>query len=136
MIRLSVLVSLVFPLLAFAAIVTDFKSLIRIFVDILNTAIPIIISLALLAFFWGVFLFVRNSDSGDEKGEGRRIMIWGIVALFVMTSFFGIVRIVQNTFFSSSSTEGSFYGNSPNSSGGAYEDYRVFPKNVNQPIIF
>ncbi len=136
MIRLSALVSLLLPSLAFAAVVTDFKSLIRIFVDILNTTIPVIISLALLAFFWGVFLFVRNSDSGDEKEEGRRIMVWGIVALFVMTSFFGIVRIVQNTFFSSSSTGGSFYGNSPNSSGGAYEDYRVFPKNVNQPIIF
>ena len=118
MTRLSALVfALVFPSLAFATAVTDFKSLIRIFVDILNTAIPVIISLALLAFFWGVFLFVRNSDSGDEKEEGRRIMIWGIVALFVMTSFFGIVRIVQNTFFSSSSTGGSFYGNSPNSSG-------------------
>ncbi len=111
MIRLLPFLSLVTPAVALAApAITDFKSLIRVFVDLLNTAIPIIISLALLAFFWGVFIFVRNSDSGEQKEEGRRIMVWGIIALFVMTAFFGIVRVVQNTFFGGSS--GGSYGGS------------------------
>ncbi len=101
------------PSVALAApAITNFKSLIGVLVGLLNVVIPIIIALALLAFFWGVFLFVRNSDGGDEKGEGRRIMIWGIIALFVMVSFFGIVRIVQNTFFGGSAGGGSYGGGS------------------------
>lgn len=109
--RLLTLAFLALPSAALAApAITNFKSLIRVLVDLLNVAIPIIMSLALLAFFWGVFLFVRNSDSGEQKEEGRRIMVWGIIALFVMAAFFGIVRVVQDTFFGGSSGSGSYSG--------------------------
>ncbi|PIR83701.1 hypothetical protein COU18_03440, partial [Candidatus Kaiserbacteria bacterium CG10_big_fil_rev_8_21_14_0_10_51_14] len=34
---------------------------------------------------------------GEEKSKGLQTMIWGIVAIFVMVSIWGLVRILQST---------------------------------------
>ncbi len=53
---------------------------------------------ALLVFLWGLAKFIFKSG-GDEKSheEGIAIMKWGIVALFVMVSVWGIVNFMQST---------------------------------------
>ena len=63
---------------------------------LVNSLVVIVIALAVLAFFWGLAKFIFNV-SGDEKSveEGKRIMIWGVIALFVMVSVWGIIRFVQ-----------------------------------------
>ena len=63
---------------------------------LVSSLIGIVIALALLAFFWGLAKFIFNV-SGDEKAvqEGKRIMLCGIIALFVMVSVWGIVRFIQ-----------------------------------------
>ncbi len=50
---------------------------------------------ALLVFFWGLAKFIFKS--GDEKSheEGAAVMKWGIIALFVMVSVWGIVNFMQ-----------------------------------------
>lgn len=55
-------------------------------------------ALALLVFFWGIAIFVYNA--GDEKrlADGKRLMFWGIVTLFVAISVWGIVAFLQITF--------------------------------------
>lgn len=55
--------------------------------------IPIVFSLALLLFFWGVVKYIWSEGQG--KAQGKQIMVWGVVALFVMTSIWGIVRFLQ-----------------------------------------
>jgi hypothetical protein len=57
--------------------------------------IPILIALALVAFFWGLVRYVWSG--GEFKEGGRNIMIAGLVALFVMVSVWGIIRLAQNT---------------------------------------
>ncbi len=76
----------------------DFKSFVTNFVlgCIINPLIPVIMGLALLVFLWGVFKFIRAE--GDEKEQGRKFLIWGIVGLFVMVSIWGLVSILQYTF--------------------------------------
>lgn len=63
---------------------------------LVNSLVVIVIALAVLAFFWGLAKFIFNV-SGDEKSveEGKRIMIWGIITLFVMVSVWGIIRFAQ-----------------------------------------
>jgi len=55
--------------------------------------------LALLFFFWGVARFILNADNEEKRREGKSIMVWGIVALFVMLFVWQIVNILANTFF-------------------------------------
>lgn len=44
---------------------------------------------------WGVAQYIKGA--GDAKQEGRQIMIWGVIALFVMTSVYGLVNVVART---------------------------------------
>ncbi len=75
---------------------TNFGQFINIFLDLIQTVIPVVAGLALLIFFWGLFKFIFRVGSGDEKavGEGKNLMIWGLIALFIMVSVWGILRFV------------------------------------------
>ncbi len=64
--------------------------------NLINTAIPLILALAVLYFFWGLANYILAAD--EKKEEGKNIMIYGIIALFVMVSIWGLVRMLQNTF--------------------------------------
>ena len=92
---------LVVPFLASAQTVVSSGGLFSVFktiTNVINTAIPLVLALAVLYFFWGLAQYVLNSANEDKKEEGRNIMIWGIIALFVMVSVWGLVRMLQTTF--------------------------------------
>lgn len=77
---------------------TDLCGVINVFVSIINKLIPFIIALTLLVFIWGIFQFVLASDSEEKRSEGRSTMLYGIIALFVMVSVWGLVNILVGTF--------------------------------------
>lgn len=65
---------------------------------VLNTItllIGIAIVLAFLFFVWGIAEFIRKADDAGNRAEGRQRMIWGIVALAVLATVWGIVRWLQ-----------------------------------------
>ena len=62
------------------------------------SVIPLIFALAVAMFVWGVVQYVINSDEEAKKAKGRQFMIWGIIALAVMISVWGLVRILGTTF--------------------------------------
>lgn len=66
--------------------------------SLIDTLIPIVFGLALLFFLWGLAKYILASGDEDAKETGKRIMIWGIVALFVMASVWGIVGFLQGVF--------------------------------------
>lgn len=63
---------------------------------IIQALIPIVIGLAVLVFLWGVLKYVLNSSDAG-KSEGRTFMLWGIIALFVMVSVWGLVNILRES---------------------------------------
>lgn len=72
------------------------RHLLGIAAGIIQALIPIVIGLAVLVFLWGVLQYVlRSSDAG--KDEGRQFMLWGIIALFVMVSVWGLVNILRDS---------------------------------------
>jgi hypothetical protein len=89
------LVALVIPTVVFAA---DILLIIAKVALIVNAAIPVAASLALLYFFWGVGLFILHSGDEAKRKEGRQIMIWGIIALFSIVTVWGLVALIQTTF--------------------------------------
>jgi hypothetical protein len=64
---------------------------------IIASLIPIAFGAGLLAFFWGLAKYIFSAGSEDSKGEGKQIMIWGVIALFVMSSVFGLVELLRKT---------------------------------------
>ncbi len=83
------------PLVSFAAF-DGLRGLIDSFRGIVDITIPIVGSIALLAFLWGLVKFIYGGGK-DEKAqaEGKNVMKWGLIALFVMVSVWGIVNFIQ-----------------------------------------
>ena len=86
-----------FPMLAFAQ-VSDVNDVLGWFSSFLNAIIPILISLAFVYLLWGIVKFVTAGDDPVKRASGRAAILWGIVALFVMVSIWGLVNILSNTF--------------------------------------
>jgi len=58
--------------------------------------IPLAFSLCLFYFFWGVAKYIKSE--GDGKAEGKSIMVWGLVGIFVAFSIWGIIIFIRNEF--------------------------------------
>lgn len=63
----------------------------------LNSLVYLFITLAIVIFFWGLIKYLLN-DGQEGKSEGLKIMLMGVVTIFVMVSIWGIIRLLQSTF--------------------------------------
>lgn len=63
--------------------------------EVIAIFIPTLLFIAVLVFFWGLVKFI--SHAGDEKtiADGKQLMIWGMITIFVMVSLWGIVGFFQ-----------------------------------------
>src|SRR3990167_3133070 len=93
-IGISVL-ALLLPSIAFAQNLTGFETLVRNIGKIVNLAIPIIFAIAILGFFWGLVKYIFGSE--HDKEAAKKTMLWGVVAIFVMASVWGLVRFLGST---------------------------------------
>lgn len=92
----TVLGALLFaPVVTFAA---DLQQILGVIGTLIGTATPIVVALALVYFFWGLGQFILGSSESEKRKEAIAIMIYGIIALFVMVSVWGIVNVLQTTF--------------------------------------
>jgi hypothetical protein len=62
---------------------------------LINSLIGITASIAVLVFMWGIAIFIWKAGDPKAQEEGRNRMVWGIVALFVMVSVWGIVNLIR-----------------------------------------
>ena len=54
--------------------------------------------LATVSFIWGVIQYFLNAENEEKRKKGKSFMLWGIIALFVMVSVWGLVGVLSNTF--------------------------------------
>ncbi len=89
------LASLFSPTLALAQPLGGLKGLLISFGGVLKTTIPVLFGLSLVYFFWGLGQFILH-DAGNEKTreDGKKKMVWGVVALFVFLSIYGILGAI------------------------------------------
>lgn len=67
--------------------------------QILTPIITFLFVLATVVFLWGVIQYVIGNQGEPKKLEqGKQIMIWGIVGMFVMVSAWGIVKLLCDFF--------------------------------------
>jgi len=94
-----------------------FADLINVIISsVVNPLIILVSSLALLYFLWGVSKYILHSGNEEKRGEGYQMMIYGVIALFVMVSVWGLVGVLSNTFLGGAT--GGNAGNSYNIGAG------------------
>ncbi len=86
------------PVPALAQTVNNFEGLVAKIYGMISSIVPLIVALTLVVFLWGIFQLVR-SNSEDARADAIKVITFGVVALFVMVSVWGLVAILNNTFF-------------------------------------
>lgn len=62
--------------------------------ELVELLIPLAIAIGLLLFIWGIVQFIAHSGDEEAKETGKRRMVWGIFALFVIVSVWGLVDLL------------------------------------------
>ena len=75
----------------------------RSFIDLFEVVILLLITFTFLVFFWGFVKYAKNISEGSSEvyKEYKSYMIWSMVAIFVLTSFWGIIYLLKEVFFDS-----------------------------------
>ena|SRR5690606_27588217 len=79
---------------------TDLSSLLGSIIMFINSVlIPFIWAIAFIVFIWGVFqYFIAGGANEEQRDKGKQLVIWGVIAFFVMSSVWGIVNLFRGTF--------------------------------------
>ena len=88
------------PVLALAASAPDtsgITGLVTSLGNIIKSLIPVAFALAIIYFFYGVAKYILKAGDPKEAAAGKSIMIYGIIAIAVMASVYGLVAWLQNT---------------------------------------
>lgn len=100
LLSLSACTLFLLPAVANADAPRTFIELASYLVFIMNNAISVVIILALVIYFWGIFTTIPEKKGGDSE-QRRNVLLFGLIGLFIMVSVWGILRLLQETIFSS-----------------------------------
>lgn len=121
-IKLSLLPILGFPLVLFAQS-TTFSGLVTNLENIVFKPLVVaLLTVALVVFFWGMIKYINSLGNTKDKEDGKSLMVWGIIALAVMVSVWGLVNLVISTFDLNNATPSSITLPGSNPSGGSSLD--------------
>ncbi len=85
------------PVMALAAGLTGIGTLVDQAQIILGKIVPLLFALAIIWFFWGVIKFIRSAGDPKLAADAKGTIIYGIIAIAVMASVYGLVNWLQDT---------------------------------------
>lgn len=92
--KLFILSIAVVPGIAYAGTIIDFAYNIAATIDIL---VPVASLAVTVAFFYGLARFLFNTDDEKKREEGKSILMWSILAMFVFITIYGIIGWMEQT---------------------------------------
>lgn len=78
---------------------TTFATFINKIIGIINLVIPFIVGLTVFVLIFGIFRYVSAGGSEEDLSKARSLIIYGLLAILLMFSVWGIVVIIKNTIF-------------------------------------
>ncbi len=91
------------PMVGFAATPRNFKELADVFATIMNWGVTLLITAAIVIYFWGAVIRIMEHGESEDSAEMRSFLMTGLLVIFVMVSIWGILALLQNTLFQGSS---------------------------------
>ncbi len=76
----------------------NFQELVKEFILLaMKYTLTLLVGLTVLMFAFGLMKYMFKGQSSDTaRSEGRQLMLWGVIGLFVMTSVWGLVAIMAS----------------------------------------
>ncbi len=87
--------ALAMPLMAAAA---DLQSILYTARNLANTIVPLFMVIAVAVFLWGIIRYITSAGDEENRKKAHGLIIYGLVGIFVMVAFWGIIQVVANTF--------------------------------------
>ncbi len=112
---------LALPFLAYAQLDSNYtvKGILTYITQIITKfVIPILISACVAVFIWGIVRFIFSAGNSEEVHKSKNLIIWGLVGIFALFCFWGIIVVLFNTFYGASA---------PPSSSGVTWPFRAMP---------
>jgi hypothetical protein len=80
---------------------SDIKTLgdvINLFVEIGLALIPFMGAVAFVTFLFGVAKFIKTAGNEKEIKDSKKLLIWGVIGMFVMATIWGIITFLKGEF--------------------------------------
>jgi hypothetical protein len=75
---------------------SDLNGLVTKAIGLFNSAIYLIVALAILTFVWNVYQYFIVKDP-ENKAEASKYVMYSVIGIFVILAFWGLVNIISNT---------------------------------------
>lgn len=63
-----------------------------------GTIIPLIFTIAIVVFIWGMYLyFIQGGANDDERKKGKSLLLWSLIGFVLMLSVVGIVNLLARS---------------------------------------
>ena len=88
------------PFIVFAQVAfTDYESFVEMVISkMLKPIVPFVVSLTVACFLWGTAKYIMYAGEAAKREEGRKMMLISVIAIAVMTAFWGFAKILVTTF--------------------------------------
>lgn len=75
--------------------INNLTDIIKLFTGIGLKIIPFMGAVAFLVFVLGVAKFIWSSGSEKESKDSKKLLIWGLIGMFVLVTIWGIIYFLQ-----------------------------------------
>ncbi len=65
---------------------------------LVDVLLGLVVTLALLALFWGIALMIFRAGDETARAQGKQVIIWGVIGLFVVFTVWGLIALLQQIF--------------------------------------
>lgn len=76
----------------------NLKSIIEEIVNLIDVTVPVLGGLILLLVMFSLVRYVYKAGDASNLAAERKAIAWGLLALFVVFSLWGILRVFKNIF--------------------------------------
>ncbi len=90
-------IALIFPFISLAQ--TRFDSVVGTILVFLNQAGLVLIGAGVVFVAYGIFRYLSAGGDPVKRAQGGSVLFWGIIALAIMVSFWGLVNILLYSLF-------------------------------------
>jgi hypothetical protein len=70
--------------------------------DLVLAVIQFLWVLAFAVFIWGIVKFIAAAGNPEKRNTAKGYIIYGLIGIFILVSFVGLIYILQNTIFQGS----------------------------------
>ena len=84
------------PLVAAAA--KSVLEIVEVIQDVVNIIVPLFMTVAVAVFLWGIIMYITAGGDAEKEKTARGYIIYGLIGLFVLVAFWGLITVITTTF--------------------------------------